>query len=97
MATRELTHEDMAAGCAQRMGMKVREILAVVPMADGDWVQTHDQQWTLLLPDGGMVFHGATGPDTRPLDEPDVEPEPAAKPAPAKPAPAKKSTAAKKG
>ncbi|MCW2768464.1 MAG: hypothetical protein JWO11_4423 [Nocardioides sp.] len=41
--------------CAQLLGMRRREVLEVVPSADGDLVRTHDGQWTLIRDDGVRV------------------------------------------
>jgi len=43
---------------AQRLGMKQSEITDVVPVADGEAVQTHDGQWTLIRNNGELEFIG---------------------------------------
>jgi len=41
---------------ACRLGMKPSEIVKTMDTADGMLVQTHDWQWTLIRPDGELVF-----------------------------------------
>lgn len=49
---------------ARALGMKPSEILAVMPSDDGDLVQTHDYNWTLIRADGELVFRvDGPGPD----------------------------------
>ena len=49
---------------ARILGMKRSEVLAAVPGDNGDLVQTHDGQWTLIRSDGELVYR-ADAPDPR--------------------------------
>lgn len=48
--------EQLRADLARRMGMKAREVTAVVEVDDGHAVTTHDGHTTLVRADGSMVF-----------------------------------------
>lgn len=50
---------DDKARCAQLLGMKRAEIVAVVLDDDGLLAQTHDGVWTLVRPDGSLVHRAA--------------------------------------
>ncbi len=53
--------EQLRAEMAAKMGMKVREVIAVVPTVDGHVVTTHDGYRTLVRPDGSLE-HGVPEP-----------------------------------
>ena len=78
--------------CAQKLGMRRREVLEVVAVDGGDLVHTHDGLWTLIR-DDGTIAHRVPG--RAPLVDADEaeaamlrgfhgepEGEPAVKPAP---------------
>jgi hypothetical protein len=63
--------EQLRSDLAGRLGMKTREVIAIVPTVDGHVVTTHDGYRTLVRADGSLE-HGV--------------PEPAGAPEPSRPA-----------
>lgn len=67
MVAKLITDDDLRARAAERMGMKLREIVAVVDTAEGVVVTTHDGQRTLIRDDGSTVASVPEPVDTAPV------------------------------
>ena len=60
--------------CAQKLGMRRREVTEVLPVDGGDLVRTHDGLWTLIRDDG--LITRATADEAAMLRGFHGEPEP---------------------